>query len=236
MANQVKIIPLSSVELARIAPLSEAEQREALKRLRKGKGYKSFYDGVHLNEQQIFNAATPLFEATSLTEKQIERLVLDTCVTEEEKTGNLPIVRGLRRLIAEKDMTARWHDFGRMPLRVGGTVCYWSNLLIRFGGRTYVPFIDPRLEKTKLTALGRQFGMSMQDTHIRAANRLEFGKVGLLIIQFKDEPKEGVREAILFREDGLRLWGMKELQSMIETTYRLWGEELQERAAKKRAA
>jgi hypothetical protein len=232
----VKIAPLSQAELANVAPLSEIEQWIALRRIRKGKGYKSYWDGIHLNELEIFNASVPLFDVSGAPDEQIRRMVEQVCATKQERQANDEVYLGLRKFVVENDIKGRQYNFGRLPLRVGGTVSYWSNVLIDFEGRRYVPLVDPRKTETKLTSpLGIKFAMSMQDTHIRAADPTQFGKVGLLIIQFEDTVVDGVRKAIPIFEDGSKLWSFSEIQNMVERTYQIWEAVLKERA-KRRAA
>ena len=227
---------MSSAELACVAPLPEEQQWNKLRSIRKGKGYKSYWDGIRSNEAEIFTAAGSLFEIESPTDEQIRQCVEETCLTNQERRDNVEVLLGLRKYIAFNKITARHYNFGKLAIHIGGSVTYWSNLLIRMQGRTYVPLIDPRKTETKLTPLGVRFAMSMQDTHIRAPNPTEFGNVGLLVIQFRDAVEEGAREAIPTFEDGAPLWKLSELQVMIERTYRIWEAVLQERAAKRRAA
>jgi hypothetical protein len=69
----------------------------------------------------------------------------------------------------------------------------------------------------------------MMHEHIRAADE-DYAEVGFGIIKFGDS--DGQRRPVtLHKDDGVKLFSLDELETMVATTYRIWREVLDEREA-----
>jgi hypothetical protein len=94
-----------------------------------------------------------------------------------------------------------------------------------------VPFIDPRRERKWLTSAARQFVFSVM--HERFIADPDLDGIEPCIVQFDSSDDDG-RTPILHFIDGIDLLDFDTLDAMIQETYAIWNEVLEERNAAKR--
>jgi hypothetical protein len=93
-----------------------------------------------------------------------------------------------------------------------------------------VPFVDPRKSK-KLTAEGRRFAFSAMHERIRAADP-DFDDVELGIVQFGTDSRDPhLRVPVLYTAGDVKLFDFDTLDAMVQETYAIWSEILDEREA-----
>lgn len=100
-------------------------------------------------------------------------------------------------------------------------------------GRAVVPFIDPRRETKRLTAAARQFVFSVM--HERFIADPDLDGVRPCIVQF-GSGNDDARIPSLHFPEGIELLDFDTLDAMIQETYAIWGEVLDERDAATRRA
>ena len=222
----MKIPPLPEIDLARIAPLPEAQQRKQLEQFRYGRppfSYAPFRNRFH----DIFNIQLEMFAPASPTEwAVIEAEIQRKCKSADELKSNLAVARGLHQFANETNMLGRSQEFFPLAMGSGRKVSYWLPMVLSYNGRAIVPFIDPRRSRG-LTREGRRFAFSVMHERIRIADP-DYAEVGLAIFQFGDFNKDQ-RNPVLHTDDGVTLYTLEELDAMVATTYSLWQEVCAER-------
>lgn len=228
----MKIRPLPDTDLARIAVLSGVLQRKALLQMRGGHAPFS-YEPLRKSFADILNVTPVLFGATDLTEwSKIEASIRRARTTPEGIDANLAAAKALYEFASDHAIVGRPHEFFPMQTGGGQAVKLWHSMLLTLdGSKAIVPFIDPRRSK-KLTSEARRFAFSMMHERIRIADP-DLAAVELAVVQFT-APEKGPRKARLYTAEGQPLFSLGDLEDMIATTYRLWTEICQERAAEAR--
>lgn len=222
---------LPDTDLARIAPLSDDMKRSALRRMRAG--FPTFsYEHVRRCYGDIFNIQPPMFGAAEATPfANVKDRLARYCKAGEEFTNNLRIAKALHDYATSASIKGRHHEFFPMAMSMGRKVTFWLPMVLAIEEQPYTLFIDPR-RSTGLTELGRRFVFSMMHERIRAADE-DFAAVNLGIIRFVDHD-DGERSVRLFDAAGVQLYSIDELQDMVASTYTMWQEVCEERAAETR--
>ncbi|MCQ1834855.1 type VI toxin-antitoxin system SocB family DNA replication inhibitor toxin [Neorhizobium galegae] len=222
---------LPDTDLARLGPLSDDMKRSALRQM---KGTFSTFSYKHVRSvfNDIFNVQLGMFGPVSATPwAALEAQLTKTCKPGAELRNNLQIGKALHNYATSMNIKGRHHDFFPMPMGVGKKVSFWLPMVLALDSKPYVIFIDPRRSKG-LTQLGRRFAFSMMHERIRAADE-DFADINLGIIRFEDDD-EGGRSVRFFSDEGIDLYSLDELESMVASTYRIWQEVYEERAAEVR--
>ena len=223
----MKIRRLPELDLARIAPQRNDQQRKQLEQMRFGRPPFS-YAPLRACFHDIFNVQPELFSPVAPTDwSQIEATLRRKSKSSDEFKANLAVAKGLHQFALTADMRGRQQDFYQLAMSMGQKVSYWLPMVLAHEGQPIVPFIDPRRSRG-LTKEGRRFAFSMMHERIRAADP-DFEQVRLAIIQF-GHIDEDQRPAKVHTDEGVRLLALEELEQMVATTYRLWTEVLEERA------
>ncbi|TSD85192.1 hypothetical protein FFK22_028575 [Mycobacterium sp. KBS0706] len=222
----MKIRPLPDIDLARIAPLPEVMQRKQLEQIRYGRPPFS-YGPLRSCFHDIFNVQPEMFGRVAATEwSVIEALLGRKCTSEEELQANLCVARGLYEFATASKLLGRAQEFFSLAMGTGRKVVYWLPMVLSLDGRPTVPFIDPRRSRG-LTREARRFAFSMMHERIRAADP-DYETVRFAIFQFGDV-NGGQRDPILHTDDGLELFSLDQMESMVNVTYELWREVCEER-------
>lgn len=173
-----------------------------------------------------------MFEATKATPfAKVKERLERSCKAGDETTNNLRIAKALHDYAASTNIMGRHHEFFPLAMSMGRKVTFWLPMVLNIDEQPYTLFIDPR-RSTGLTELGRRFVFSMMHERIRAADE-DFATVNLGIIRFVDHD-DGERSVRLFNAVGVQLYSLDELQDMVASTYTIWQEVCEERAAEAR--
>ena len=156
----------------------------------------------------------------------VETALRKKCKSEEELKANLRTAKGLHQFACEFGIRGREQEFFPMAMGVGQRVVYWLPMILAIDEQPIVPFIDPRRSRG-LTRAGRRFAFSMMHERIRAADP-DYVLVRFAIFQFGDDEGD-VRLPMYHTDEGIELFSLDEMESMVETTYSLWQEVCEER-------
>ncbi|MGO7386915.1 hypothetical protein ACCT20_27030 [Rhizobium ruizarguesonis] len=223
---------LPDIDLARIAPLPDDMKRAALRQMKSG--FSTFsYKHVRSCFGDLFNIQPAMFglsEATSY-DKIDERLVR-VCKAGAELKNNRQIAKALHAFATSGGVTGRHHDFFPLAMGIGRKVSFWLPMVLALEEQPYAVFIDPRRTRG-LTQEARHFAFSMMHERIRASDD-DFSDINLAIIRFGADDNDGDRAVRLFTDDGVDLYSLDELEGMVSSTYRIWQEVHEERAAEAR--
>ncbi|MEM6627731.1 MAG: hypothetical protein AAF719_13620 [Pseudomonadota bacterium] len=218
-----KLPSISPTDLARIAPLDEAQQRNQLSKLKAG--HPPFtYRHTRLKLPDILNLQVGgLFAGPKVSWARIEEALISDCASGDETTYNLMAAKALHKFAEGADIAGRLErdGFGGMPLGQGHRVSLWEKAIVRYEGRPHVVFIDLRSTKY-LSKDGRRFAFSAQHEQIRERDG-DLADAGLLILRVH-KPIEGARKVTPHTDAGVELYSYDELNQMTQRTYELWDE------------
>lgn len=224
----MKIRPLPDLDLARIAVQPKELQRKQLEQMRFGRPPFS-YNPLRSCFHDIFNVQPDMFGPVAPSEwRVVEDHLRRRCRTEEELVANVLVARGLHEFAVEARMLGRAQEFFPMAMSAGRKVAYWLSVVLALNDQPLVPFIDPRRSRG-LTREARRFVFSMMHERIRAADP-DYESVRLAIFQF-DEGDNERRTPRLHTDEGVELFSLEEMESMVAATYDLWREVNDEREA-----
>lgn len=217
---------LPDLDVARIAPLPRDQKRRALEGMRLGRPPYS-YDPMRQSILDILNIeAGPLASVPRAPWSVIEVAVRRRCRTLDEENANVAVAQGLYDYATVHGVAGRRHDIFPLNIGVSEKLTYWSQAVVAVGGRPVVPFIDPRRATKKLTAAARRFVFSVM--HERCLADPDLSEVDLCIVQFASSD-DGSRTPTLHFPDGMELFDFDALDAMVQETYALWNEVLEER-------
>lgn len=227
----MKIRPLPDIDLARIASLPNVQQRKQLEQIRYGRPPFS-YGPLRTCFHDIFNVQPDMFGPVAPTDwSVVEAQLRRKCRSDDELKANLAVACGLHQFVADTKMLGRAQEFFPLAMGAGQKVSYWLPMVLSHEGRAVVPFIDPRRSRS-LTREARRFTFSMMHERIRAADP-DYEAVRFAIFQFGDI-NEDRRAPILHTDDGVTLFSLGELETMVSATYALWHEVCEERETEER--
>lgn len=169
----------------------------------------------------VFGLGFPLTGAGSPTPfRVIERTLAQKCRFEQQRTCLLTAAEALHQFIAREGITGRHRQFSKMYMgRAAGHLVYWSPMVLNVEGRPTVIFVDTR-RSGRLSKNGIRFVLSMMNEHIRA-NDPDYANVRLAVLQI-EYINNNTTELFFNFDDGVALFSLPELQSMIDRTYVIW--------------
>ncbi len=223
----MKIPRISEIDLARISVLQFDEKKRALRTLRFGRPPHT-YNPMRKSLPDILNLQPELFvdgsQRTSF--EQIESDIRSRSKSTDEAEFNLKVAECLYDFCESNDV--RSYSKPTLPWSVGfgQVVKYWWSLYAVFEERAVFIFPDPRLTKP-LTRLATNFVHSMMHERLRAGEP-DFSDARLCVAKF-DRGDKGNRVLRLVDANETQLFETKALNQMIDETYRLWIEVLNER-------
>ena len=158
---------------------------------------------------------------------QIAADIKKCAASESEADFNLAVAEALYEFGIGQRARSYSKPIAPWAVGYGQSVKYWWNLYTVIGRHPCFVFVDPRLSNP-LTQVARKFVLSMMHERIRVPDP-DFANSRLLVVQFgrTDESKRIIR---LFEPTDSGLFSFDELNEMIDETYRLWIEVLEERA------
>lgn len=231
----MKLRRLPETDLARIAPLSRDEKRIQLRSFNTGGGSWS-YDPARAQNFNIANPRNPLaMESTAPTLKRIEKIIESACYCEPQKNSCIEVVQLFHDWYNRNATDAIERKIPSMGIGSLGVVRYWENFVSVINDKPTFLFLDYRRQKG-LTNIGRKFVFSMIKEQVRAVDP-DFSNPEALILRFP-QAKGSPRRIVDHYASDLELFDLEQLTSMIEETYDIWREVLDERRAEppKRAA
>jgi len=176
----------------------------------------------------IFNVQPEMFGPSAPTTEWsvIDEALKRRCRTDDELINNRRVARGLFEFSRSGRVKGRRHDFFPLQLGAGQKVTYWLPMILAVEDRPHAVFIEPRRSRG-LTKEGRRFAFSMMHERIRAADE-DFANIDLAIVRFSEGDGER-RPVRLFTDEGVDLYRLDELETMVAATYTIWHDVCAER-------
>lgn len=219
-----KLPSITPTDLARIAPLTEDQQRIQLRQYRRGFPPFTYKHTRSVLSELLKIRKRSMFDQQDLSWAEIEAALKASCRQGDEVTYNVMAAKALHDFALANDIYGRDDGeggFGYMPLGQGHSLVLWENGVVLWEDRPHVLFVDLRGTKY-LTVEGRRFAFSAQHEQIRLRDP-NMEKVGLLILRV-EKPMDGQRRVIPHTDTGIELYSFDELDRMTRQTYRLWEE------------
>lgn len=220
------IRPLPDIDLARIAPQSKDMKRKSLEQFRFGR-VDITYQPTRNCYADLLNVQPEMFGAAEPTEwAVIEERIKKASKSDMEEAANLRVARGLHDFATAEKVVSRKQEFFPMAMRMGSSVKLWLPMVLGLRDEPHAVFVDPRRSRG-LDAEARRFVFSMMHERIRAADD-DYAGVRLAIFRFADP--DGDRRALqMFTDEGVTLYSLDEMESMVAETYAIWREVCEER-------
>lgn len=217
----MNIPKISEITLAKNATEREEYQRADLARFMLPGGPRWGYRRLDRLIADVFSLGFPLTGVGSPTPfGVIERRLVQECKFERERICLLEAARALHQFVAREGITGRHQQFGKMYMgRAAGHLVYWAPMVLNVEGRPTVIFVDPR-RSGRLSGNGIRFVLSMMNEHIRV-NDPDYANVRLAVLQIEYVNNSSSRPFLSF-DDGVSLFSLSELQSMVDRTYAIW--------------
>ncbi len=231
----MKLRRLPETDLANIAPLTREKKAERLRSFNSGGGNWS-YDPARSQNFNIANPADPLGLLTPAPSiESIRHMVANASHCEKQESSCLEVVDLFYGWYGKNSVAAVERRTRPLPIGTLGQVQYCENFIALVDGRPTVIFLDYR-RQNGLSSIGRKFAFSMMHQQIRVGDP-DFPDARLLALAFPQHKKRP-RRIVSYFDDGLDLFTLAELGIMIEETYEIWSEVLNERRTEppKRAA
>jgi hypothetical protein len=219
---------LSEIDLARFASLPAGEQLEHALRLYNSGGGAWSYNPVRESTADILAAKTPLLGMPEpVSWPKIVRQIERACTKgEDQRKANAEVGKilfdGSRRLGWS---TAKVH-MGWLPIGIGESVRYWSDVVIDDGDGQFIPFFDHRRALGVANASMRQIVFSMQHLWVRERNP-DLMDARLALVQFPNGC-EGRGIHLDFHSDA-ELLPYEDLDSRVRNVYETWARVSDER-------
>ena len=224
----MKTRPLPDLDVARIAPLPRDQKRRALEGMKLGRPPYS-YDPMRQSVLDILNIeAGPLASVARAPWPVIEAAIRRRSRSADEESANVAVAKALYDYATLHSFAGRRRDIFPLSIGVSEKLVYWSQAVVAVAGRPVVPFIDPRRATKRLTVTARRFVFSVM--HERCLADPDLNDVDHCIIQFASSD-DGSRSPTLFFANGVELYDFDALDGMVQETYALWNEVLEERDA-----
>lgn len=217
----MKTSRLSEIDLARLAGLTDQRMLEhALRSYNTGGGAWS-YDPVRGSTSDILGAVTPLFGSLAplswaKIKKQIEAASKRGSV---QADANVLVGKVLFDAAQREGWSAAKFPMGSLPIGIGETVRYWSDVVLEDEDGLLVPFFDHRRQHGVASPASRQIVFSMQNLWVRERHP-DLVKARLGIVQF---PSEGATRSIRITcHSDLELLSYEALDARVRNVYETW--------------
>jgi hypothetical protein len=222
MASREKKPPLSEIDLA-LAATAPVHRKKAIIKAATGEGGYDYYHGVRSNYAAILRVAiNPFLTAPTVSAQQAKSAIEHACYDSNgELSHNIGMGAGLLAYRDAHNVTGGHFDFEPVSLGRAGRRHFWSPMILEVDGKRCIPFFDPRLDGLDSSAM--RFIFSINHTHIRLQDALQYGTHRLVIFKF-GPLANGVRPVTAHFDEGERFWTAKEIGEMIDETYRVLDE------------
>ena len=225
----MKIHRLSEIDLARICVLPSEEKKPRLRLIKFGRPPHT-YVPMRTNLGDLVNLQPAFFMADGVepTEwKEVEAAITRASKTKSEAEFNLGVAESLYKFCVENSVRSYQRPAAPWNVGFGQTVRYWWNLYSVLNDRPVFFFPDPRVSNP-LTREAARFVVSMMNQRLRVDDP-DFADARLLIVKFA-KGEGGNRPIRLMEFSDDELFSAAALNAMIQETYKLWIEVLNERA------
>ena len=220
------IRPLPDIDLARIAPQRDDMKRKSLEQIRFGR-VEITYQPTRNCYPDLLNVQPEMFGAVEPTQwSVIEARIKRASKSDLEEVANLRVARGLHEYALAEKIVGRKQEFFPMPMSMGSKVSLWLPMILAIREEPHAVFVDPRRGRG-LDVAAQRFAFSMMHERIRAADE-DYANVRLAIFRFGD-PDGDRRAARLFTDEGVTLYSLDELESMVASTYDMWRDVCEDR-------
>lgn len=224
---------LSEIDLARFAAFPAGEPLEhALRAYNAGGGGWS-YGPARQSAANILDAKTPLLGhgypvSWSSIALQLER----TCNRGQNQVqANVEVGKVLFDAARRMSWAAVKVEMGRLPIGIGESVRYWSDVVVEDGDGLFIPFFDHRRANGVANPSMRQIVFSMQHLWIRERNP-DLMDARLAVVRFP--PAEDGRSIRVDFHSEAELLAYEELDGRVRTVYETWARVSEERTRKTR--
>jgi hypothetical protein len=176
---------LSEIDLARLAALPAGPQLEnALRAYNTGGGAWS-YDPVRASTSDILGASTPLYgPLDSLPWDKIKKQIENACRRGAvQAKANTEVAKVLFDEARRMNWSAVKFPMGHLPVAIGETVRYWSDVLLADENGPFIPFFDHRRKHGIAKRSEMQIVFSMQHLWVRERH-LDLAEAQLAVVQF----------------------------------------------------
>lgn len=220
---------LSEIDLARLASHTDQVMLEqALRAYNTGGGAWS-YDPVRASTADILAAKTPLFgELAPLSWSQINsQIVAASRRGEAQANANALVGQILFDSTRRMGWAAVKFPMGQLPIGLGETVRFWSDVVVEDADGMFIPFFDHRREHGIANTSARQIVFSMQHLWVRERHP-DLASARLAIIQFPNAGEtRGLR--LTFHSE-FDLLPFDVLDARVRNVYETWARVSEEKA------
>jgi hypothetical protein len=225
----VKTRRLSEIDLSRLASHEDqAILEQALRAYNTGGGAWS-YDPVRASTSDILGAVTPLLGTLPpVTWAKIERQIIAASRRGQVQAKANALVGKILFDEAKRDgWSAVKFPMGRLPIGIGETVRYWSDVVVEDRDGLMIPFFDHRREHGIASPAIRQIVFSMQHLWVRERHP-DLAQARLAIIQF---PSAGETRGISIEfHSEADLLPYEMLDARVRNVYETWARVSAEKA------
>ena len=223
---------LSEIDLARFCAKDDPALEQALKGYGSGGGSWS-YGPTRARTGDLVAARTPLLgEMPRVPWANLKAAIGKACTRgAEQKQANVGVSKTLYDESQLKGWDAVALDFGAMPIGLGESVTYWSNVVVDDGEGPFVFFPDHRRGQGLEQARARTFVYSMQNVWLRSRFP-DLHDVRLAVMRFP--VVDDFRSVRLHFASAEELLGYEELDAQVRHVYSLWGQVFEERSKRRR--
>jgi hypothetical protein len=181
----VKTRRLSEIDLSRLAAHTDQSMLEQALRVYNAGGGAWSYDPVRASTSDILAAKTPLLGALPpLIWTKIERQIIAASRRgEAQAKANVLVGKVLFDAVRRGGWSAVKFPMGHLPIGIGETVRYWSDVVVEDRDGVFIPFFDHRREHGITSLRIRQIVFSMQHLWVRERHP-DLAEARLAIIQF----------------------------------------------------
>ncbi len=211
---------LPEIDLARLAALPAGPQLEhALRAYNSGGGAWS-YDPVRASTSDILGASTPLYGPLDpLPWDKINQQIESKCRKGEvQAKANTEVGKVLFDAARRVGWLAAKFPMGHLPIGIGETVRYWSDVLLADEDGPFIPFFDHRRKDGIANRSAMQIVFSMQHLWVRERHP-DIAEARLAIIQFPGKDARSIRVEFHSEAD---LLSYEELDRRVRTVYETW--------------
>jgi len=225
----VKIRRLSEIDLVRLASLTDQGELEHRLRAYNAGGGAWSYNPVRNSTSDIVGASTPLLGSMSRPHwGQIQRQIVAACSRGQAQIeANLLVGKVLFEASHRMGWSAAQFHMGAMPIGIGETVRYWSDVVLEGQDGLFIPFFDHRREHGVTNAAIRQVLFSMQHIWVRERHP-DLAEAQLVVIRF---PTDGDTRSIqIDQHSDAELLPYDVLDARVRNVYVTWARVSEEKA------
>ena len=224
---------LSEIDLSRLAALQDQGMLEQSLRAYNAGGGAWSYEPVRASTPDIVGAVTPLLGALPpLTWSKIERQIEAASKRGEvQAKANTQVGKVLFDAVRRERWAAVKFPMGRLPIGIGETVRYWSDIVLEDEAGLLIPFFDHRRAHGVANSSIRQIVFSMQHLWVRERHP-DLADARLAVIQF---PSAGKTRSIRVEcHSDTDLLTYDALNARVRNVYETWARISQEKARERR--